>query len=191
MRTQRTAPQQRHSSRQKRHIDESSPIPGTTNATIPWLDPLTSAELAVMSQSVEREQPAVLAMILFGSVARHDERLLSDVEPSDVDILLLVKNGLTEAEALAIHHTMGTAAMTCRPSPRAIEPLLVEIGLASWDASFVANVARDGLLLWTRGPLPTPLAAVERRTWPQPALPGAEACAEAHLDSSLGAESPT
>lgn len=186
MRTQRTTPQQRRSSRQARHIDESSPISGTTNVTIPWLDSHTSAELAAISQMVEREQPAVLAMILFGSVARHDERPLSDTEPSDVDILLLVKNGLTEAEALAIHHTMGTAAMTCRPSPRAIESLLVEIGLASWDASFVANVAHDGLLLWARGPLPTPLAAVERRTWPQPALPSAVA----HEKMSLGTELP-
>ncbi len=34
--------------------------------------------------------------------------------------------------------------------------------MRDWDTTFVANVARDGLLLWARGPLPAPLSAVER-----------------------------
>jgi hypothetical protein len=36
--------------------------------------------------------------------------------------------------------------------------------LAHWDAVFGENDARDGLLLWARGPLPPALAAVEEPT---------------------------
>jgi hypothetical protein len=33
--------------------------------------------------------------------------------------------------------------------------------MREWDATFIANVTRDGLLVWARGPLPEPLSAVE------------------------------
>lgn len=38
--------------------------------------------------------------------------------------------------------------------------------LADWDEMFVENVARDGLLLWARGPLPDVLAPVAERPFP-------------------------
>jgi hypothetical protein len=35
--------------------------------------------------------------------------------------------------------------------------------LADWDTTFTASIARDGLLLWARGPVPAPLRAVAER----------------------------
>ncbi len=35
--------------------------------------------------------------------------------------------------------------------------------LADWDLTFVESVARDGILLWARGPLPSSLADVASR----------------------------
>lgn len=35
--------------------------------------------------------------------------------------------------------------------------------LREWGASFVANVARDGLVLWARGALPDTLRSMDRR----------------------------
>jgi len=42
-------------------------------------------------------------------------------------------------------------------------PPPVASDLAGLDACFVENVARDGRLLWARGPLPTALAPIAAR----------------------------
>jgi predicted nucleotidyltransferase len=132
--------------------------------TLPWLDTRTAQLVCLITHQLAEHHPEVLAMILFGSIARHDERPLADSEPSDVDLLLLVEERLPEERALAIHHTIGETAHTFGYAPRDVQPLLVERDLANWDPLFVANVARDGILLWARGPLPAPLAAVAAHT---------------------------
>ena len=131
---------------------------------LPWLDARTARLICLITTRLADLHPEVLAVILFGSVARHDERPLADSEPSDVDLLLLVEQRLPEERALAIHHTLGETAHTFGYAPRDVQPLLVERDLAGWDPLFVENVARDGILLWARGPLPVPLAAVAART---------------------------
>jgi len=35
--------------------------------------------------------------------------------------------------------------------------------LERWDPMFIGNVAHDGILLWARGPLPTPFALIAER----------------------------
>jgi predicted nucleotidyltransferase len=131
--------------------------------TLPWLDTRTTELICLIANQLVEHHPEVTAVILFGSIARHDERPLTDSEPSDVDLLLLVEERLPEGRALAIHHTIGETAHTFGYTPRDVQPLLVERDFANWDPLFVENIARDGILLWARGPLPAPLAAVAAR----------------------------
>jgi predicted nucleotidyltransferase len=138
--------------------------------SIPWLDPATAAGVVDIVQSLAADHPEALAVILFGSVARHEERPLSDPKPSDVDLLLIIDPSaldptaelLTNEQDLALTRTVGEAEYRHR-APRVINTLFMNRDLARWDESFIENVARDGLLLWARGPLPAPLASVADR----------------------------
>ncbi len=127
---------------------------------LPWLDTQTAAEVDAIVKALALRQPNVLAVIVYGSVARHTERPLTDPEPSDLDLLVVVTPGLPEKTAVAIHDTMGRAGQPFGYTPRTIEPLLVEADLVGWDAAFVANILHDGVLLWAREPLPAPFNAI-------------------------------
>jgi predicted nucleotidyltransferase len=137
---------------------------------IPWLDPETAAAVVDIVQSLADLHPEAQAVILFGSVARHDERPLDDPEPSDVDLLLLLdaaaldpaSERLTHERELALTGTIGEADYRHR-APREIKFVFVYRDLARWDPLFIENVARDGLLLWARAPLPGPWASIEER----------------------------
>jgi predicted nucleotidyltransferase len=136
---------------------------------VPWLDQETAGLARAITVAVAQEHPEVVGIILFGSVARHDERPLSDSEPSDVDLLLLFDAGpgrerLPEDKALAIYATIGRALDRYSDAPREVQTLLAVRDLRDWDPLFVENVAREGILLWARGPLPGPLDAVAARS---------------------------
>jgi predicted nucleotidyltransferase len=142
-----------------------------TIAVVPWLDKDTAAGVRAVAAMVAHHHPDLRTVILYGSVARHDERPLDDPEPSDVDLLLLFDleaelDRLPSERRSAIFHSIELALRQHREAPREIQAMPVVRNLADWDELFVENVARDGLLLWARGPLPEPLAAVEARTWP-------------------------
>jgi predicted nucleotidyltransferase len=121
-------------------------------------------------QSLAVEHPEALAVILFGSVARHEERPLDDLQLSDVDLLLLVDataldpqaRRLSREQELALHHTIGEADYRHR-SPREIQVMFMDRDLERWDPMFIEHVAHDGVLLWARGPLPTPFAPIAER----------------------------
>lgn len=133
-----------------------------------WLDYETSDLVRAITSSVAHRHPDVRAVILYGSVARHEERPLDDPEPSDVDILLLfdLEAGLAQLpyeRDLAISRSIGLARDLYLGTPREVQVMIAVRDLADWDPTFVANVARDGILLWARGPLPSPLASVASR----------------------------
>ena len=138
---------------------------------IPWLDTKTAASVTDISQSVATEHPEVQAVILFGSVARREERPIDDPQPSDVDLLLVLDmqaldpiiTRLTNEQQLALIHTIGEADYRHRTAPREVKTLLIYKDLANWDPMFIENVARDGILLWSRGPLPAAFASIEKR----------------------------
>ena len=124
-------------------------------AVVPWLDRQTSDLVAAIVAVAAAKHPEVQAAILFGSMARHEERLLDDPHASDVDLLLLVtpdpvRQRLPYAQQLALWESIGDAQYSHRDAPREVEVTLVESTLADWDEMFVANVARDGAVLWMR-----------------------------------------
>jgi len=139
--------------------------------SIPWLDPETAAGVVDIVQSLAEHHPEAQAVILFGSVARCEERPLDDQEPSDVDLLLLLDataldpgaERLTHEQELALHATIIEADYRHREAPREIKFVFVYRDLARWDPLFIENVARDGVLLWARAPLPGPWTSIEER----------------------------
>lgn len=140
------------------------------------LDPPTAALVHAITREVAQHHAALRAAILFGSVARGEARPLDDPEPSDVDLLLVMdptpgSNRLTREETVAVYRTVGEVEDRHREAPREVQITLVGSDLTGWDASFVENIARDGVLLWTRGALPSPLArlAGQAAEWAGPA----------------------
>ncbi len=108
-----------------------------------------------------QRHPDVLAIILYGSVARHEERSLGGPDPSDVD-LLVVLNGNRDAvrsQMLALVHTAGLAEDRHLSAPREVKVLFSSRTSQEWDTDFIANVKRDGRILYRRGELPAPFAA--------------------------------
>jgi predicted nucleotidyltransferase len=134
-----------------------------TNAIPPWLDAETSALLEDMIVTLTQARPDALAVILYGSVARHDERPLNDPYSSDVDVLIVFDS---DDERIALHEgaelfcILGRAYDRHVDAPRDVKVMFASRTLGEWDSTFVATIVRDGVLLWARGPLPAPLAAV-------------------------------
>jgi predicted nucleotidyltransferase len=140
------------------------------------LDSATNTAVREIIRALAQGHPEAQAVILFGSVARREERSLDDPAPSDVDLLLLLDahavdpalERLSYEQELALRATVGEADYRW-PAPRIIQVLFVYRTLAGWDPLFIENVARDGILLWSRGPLPDPLVALTK-----PMLPAME-----------------
>lgn len=130
---------------------------------IPWLDGATDALVRDLIATLAERHPDLLAIILYGSLARRDERPLSDPRPSDVDLLAVFD---TDDEQVAVHqggaifHSIGLAKCRHLDASREVQVLMASRTLGEWDPTFVANVARDGRVLFARGQLPAPLAAL-------------------------------
>ena len=134
-------------------------------ALLPWLDARSSALVRDIVATLASHYPDLLAVVLFGSVARHDERSLTDPQPSDVDLLVIFdtdEDPVHLPRGLDITHTIGQARNRHLDAPREVQVMFATSAMREWDTTFIANVARDGLLLWARGPLPQPLNAMER-----------------------------
>lgn len=148
---------------------ESSNHTEISIAPIPWLDPVTATAVDDIARMLVSHHPEVQAIILFGSVARREERPIDDPNTSDVDLLLVLDPSvvnpnaarLTHAQELALRATIGDADYRHR-SPRAINVLFMNRDLANWDSLFIENVARDGIVIWARGAVPPRLKNAER-----------------------------
>lgn len=133
-----------------------------TSALPAWLDSETCALIKdVISVLIERH-PDLVAVILYGSVARHEERPLDVSDPSDVDLLVVLDSddphvSLHQGDALS--HTLGLAYNRHLDAPREVQVMFSSRSLQEWDPTFIANVKRDGIVLFKRGPLPAPFAA--------------------------------
>jgi predicted nucleotidyltransferase len=131
-------------------------------APIPaWLDEATSALVEdTVRMLVKRHAKILLAVILFGSVARHEERPLDDSCPSDVDLLVIfdTTDRLVKPYREDIFATIIDAYALHLDAPREINVLLSDRTMRTWDSMFLDNLAREGILLYARGPLPAPLS---------------------------------
>jgi|GEM_PF-476280 predicted nucleotidyltransferase len=124
---------------------------------LPWLDSATAALVTDIIQTLREYRPDLLAVILYGSVARHAERPVTDPSPSDVDLLAIFD---TDDERIALHEgaalfdILGMAYDRHLDALRDVKVMFASRTLGEWDGTFIASVARDGLLLWARSSLP-------------------------------------
>ena len=132
-------------------------------APIPaWLDDATAALVEeTVRMLIKRHANILLAVILFGSVARHEERPLGDSSPSDVDLLTIfdTTDRLVKPYREDIFATIIDACALHLDAPREVNVLLSDRTMQTWDSMFLDNLARDGMLLYARDSLPAPLAA--------------------------------
>ena len=131
------------------------------------IDPETAALLKATMMAL-RCEPEIYALILFGSVARNEERPVTDSEPSDVDVLVLIDSTsgtgrLPLSRDVELRILIGAVSDQYRHAQREVQFTFARHDLAGWDPLFIENVARDGILLWARGPLPEPFAPIAER----------------------------
>lgn len=140
--------------------------PMKVTKTIPtWLDSLTRNLIVDIIKELAERQSDLLAVILYGSVARHDERPLG-ANPSDVDLLAIFDSedvllAVNRSDSLA--HTVGLAYNRHLDVPREVQVMFASRDLQEWDPTFIANVVRDGIVLFQRGTLPAVLEAQRSR----------------------------
>ena len=82
--------------------------------------------------------------------------------PSDVDLLAVFDSDdplLDVHQGDSLSHTLGLAYTRHLDAPREVKVMFSSRSLQEWDPTFIANVARDGIVLFKRGPLPVPFAA--------------------------------
>ena len=133
-----------------------------TSALPSWLDSKTCALIKNIISVLSERHPDLLAIILYGSIARHEERSLDEPDPSDVDLLAVLDSddphvSLYQGDALS--HTLGLAYTRHLDAPREVQVMFASRTLQEWDPTFIANVKRDGIVLYARGQLPAPFAA--------------------------------
>jgi predicted nucleotidyltransferase len=127
-----------------------------------WLDEATAALVKeTVNLLIKRHADILLAVILFGSVARHEERPPDDAWPSDVDLLAIfdTTDRLVKPYREDIFATIIDAYAHHLDAPREVNVLLSDRTMQTWDSLFLENLARDGILLYACGSLPAPLAA--------------------------------
>lgn len=127
-----------------------------------WLDNATTALVEeTVNLLIKRHAGILLSVILFGSVARHEERPLNDSSPSDVDLFAIfdTTDRLIKPYREGIFATIIDAYALHLYAPREVNVLLADRTLLTWDSMFLDNLAHDGILLYVRGSLPAPLAA--------------------------------
>jgi len=142
-----------------------------TTPLVPWLDPDTAALLRRMVALLAVRRSDLRAVILFGSVARHDERPLTDAHPSDVDLQVLfetepMQQTISGEQHAAISWALLDALDTYPETPREVQTVAMLSNLAGRDSTFLENVSSDGIVLWQRGPLPSVFASLAEQLGP-------------------------
>jgi len=127
-----------------------------------WLDRATHALVEDIIDLLSERHPDLLAVMLYGSVARHEERPSDAFNSSDVDLLAVFDSEdllVDVHQGDTLSHTLGLAYTRHVDAPREVQVLFASRTLQEWDPTFIANVIRDGIVLYTRGSLPAPFAA--------------------------------
>ncbi len=121
------------------------------------INPESRAHLSqVVRTLVAHYQATLLGIVLFGSVARGEERHMRDPRPSDID-LLLIYNQESEPgleDRLALFRLLGEIATAHPDDLREINVMFATRNLSEWDSYFIEQVARDGIVLYAAAPLP-------------------------------------
>jgi predicted nucleotidyltransferase len=123
------------------------------------LDSATHAYVEdIVTTLADQYQDILLAIILYGSVARHEERPTDDPYPSDVDLLAIFDNDDDPLVSSDLHtalaRSLGEVLGRHLDAPREVNEMFASRTLREWNITFIANVAHDGIELYARGLLP-------------------------------------
>jgi len=131
-------------------------------ALLSRLDHETSLLIDEIVDLLAKRHRDVLAVILYGSVARHEQRALDEPDPSDVDILVVIdaedRRGI-RARDESLFKTLGSAKMHHLDAGRDVNVMFASRTSQEWDSTFIENVKRDGIILYQRVPLPAAFAS--------------------------------
>lgn len=133
-----------------------------TNGIPEWLDKATRSLVEDIIKMLSERHQDLLTVVLYGSVARNEERALDTFNTSDVDLLAVFDSDdslLDVHQGDILSHTLGLAYTRHLDAPREVQVMFASRTLEEWDPTFIANVKRDGIILYARGSLPAPLAA--------------------------------
>ncbi len=136
-------------------MKETKPIP-------PWLDEETQSLVQDIIDVLSELHPDLLMVILYGSVARQEELPLDDPDASDVDLLAILDSDdhhVALRQGHALFHSLGLAYNRHLDAPREVKVMFASSTMQEWDPTFIDNVARDGMVLFRRAPLPMHFAA--------------------------------
>jgi len=131
-------------------------------AALSRLDRETSLLVDEIVDLLPKRHPDVLVIILYGSVARHEERALDEPDPSDVDVLVVVdaedRQGI-RPQRRAFFETLGLAETHHLDAERDVNVMFSSRTSQEWDPTFIENVKRDGIILYQRALLPAAFAS--------------------------------
>ncbi|MDQ6661608.1 MAG: nucleotidyltransferase domain-containing protein [Chloroflexota bacterium] len=128
------------------HRQAAEDIAATIDSLQLWLDSETKALVEDIIRLLSERHADLLAVILYGSVARHEERALNEPDPSDVDLLAVFESDdplLEVHQGDALGHTLGLAYCRHIDAPREVQVLFASRTLREWDPTFVENVKRS------------------------------------------------
>ena len=123
---------------------------GVQISTIPfWLDAPSAALVVDIVRSLQ-QYPDILAIILYGSLARHDER-----KDSDIDLLAVFD---IDQDPVSIDYPKDYIALLVDveyrhyPAARELQIMRVSRDLHECDATYIEHMAQDGILLYGTWP---------------------------------------
>ncbi len=125
------------------------------HAQLDNLDRATNALIEDLKISLTLQFPDLLNLLLFGSVARHEERPLDNLLQSDVDLLAIFDSDddpLLSQRGLQIIHTIGEAIWRHQDAPREVDVKLASRAMSEWDTDFVHHIAQDAIVLYGQPP---------------------------------------
>lgn len=126
-----------------------------------WVDEKTHSLIKDLAETIcQWDEKRTLAIILYGSVARHEERPLDDAAPSDVDLLFVFDTDNPFAPYdWQVSIILEDAYRRRLDAPREVNIMYATRDLHEWDEMFIENVARDGIMLYGEQP-----SALQRAT---------------------------
>ncbi|HLX40549.1 MAG TPA: nucleotidyltransferase domain-containing protein, partial [Ktedonobacteraceae bacterium] len=113
-----------------------------TKDVLARLDTSTRTLVEDIITLLSARHPDLLAVILYGSVARHDERTLDTFNTSDVDLLAVFDSDdplLDVHQGDMLSHTLGLAYTHHLDAPREVQVMFSSRTLQEWDPTFIAN----------------------------------------------------
>jgi len=105
-----------------------------------WLDEAMAALVEeTVNLLIKRHADILRALILFGSVARHEERPPEDTNPSDVDLLAIfdTTDRLVKPYREDIFTTIIDAYAHHLDAPREVNVLLSDRTMQTWDSRYL------------------------------------------------------